>query len=212
MSVPGEPRGAGPEAALAAIDIPVPDSSFARAARERIADVAPPYLVNHSVRAYAWAVELARHDDLRFDEEILYVSAMLHDIGLVPAFDLGGCFETDGAIAAERFSLEHGQPPERARAIFDVIGLHMLAEAPPGSTNEVVLLNDSTGTDVTGYRITDIRREAIEPILAACPRLTFKRDFAAAFEDQAARKPTCRVAEMVRSGKLQAIADAPFES
>ena len=190
----------------------MPDSAFSRAARELIATVAPPYLVNHSVRAYAWAVELARHDDLRFDQEILYVSALLHDIGLVPAYDLGGCFERDGAIEAVRFSLEHGQPAERAQAIYDVIDLHMLAEAPPGSTNEVVLLNDSTGTDVTGYRYDHVRPEAIEPILAAYPRLDFKVSFAAAFRDQAARKPTCRVAEMVRTGKLEAIANAPFDS
>ena len=41
------------------------------------------------------------------------------------------------AIQAERFSLEHGQPAGRARSIYDVIDLHMLAEAPPGSANEV---------------------------------------------------------------------------
>lgn len=200
------------EDALTQIGQPVPDSAFARAAREHILDVAPAYLVNHSIRAYAWAVELARHDGLRFDPEILYVSAMLHDIGLVPAFDLGGCFERDGAIEAGRFSLEHGQAPDRARAVYDVIDLHMLAEAPPGSTNEVVLLNDSTGTDVSGYRYEDVRPEAIGPILAAYPRLEFKREFAAAFVDQASRKPTCRVAEMVRTGKLEYIANAPFDS
>ena len=200
------------EGTLSAIGIPVPDSSFAREARELIGEVAPPYLVNHSVRAYAWAVELARHDDLVFDQEILYVAALLHDIGLVPAYDLGGCFETDGALEVERFALSHGQSKARARAIYDTIDLHMLAEAPKGSTNEVILLNDSTGTDVTGYRYGDVRPEAVAPILTAYPRLTFKRDFAAAFEDQAARKPTCRVAEMVRTGKLEAIANAPFES
>jgi len=200
------------EGTLTAIGIPVPDSAIAHEARELLGEAAPPYLVNHSVRAYAWAVELARHDDLRFDEEILYVAALLHDIGLVPAYDLGGCFETDGAIEAERFALAHGEPQERARAIYDVIDLHMLAEPPAGATAEVVLLNDSTGTDVTGYRYADVRPEAIQPILAAYPRLDFKRDFAAAFRDQAARKPHCRVAEMVRTGKLDAIASAPFES
>ena len=200
------------ERELSAIGIPAPDSAFARAARELIGDVAPPYLVNHSIRAYAWAVELARHDALTFDPEILYVSAALHDIGLMPAYDLGGCFERDGAIAAERFSIERGAPPDRARAIYDVIDLHMLAEVPPGSATEVVLLNDSTGTDVTGYRYGDVRPEAIRPILAAYPRLAFKHDFAAAFRDQAGRKPHCRVAEMVRTGKLEAIARAPFDS
>jgi hypothetical protein len=200
------------DVALAALAIPVPDSAFARAAREQIAAVAPAFLVNHSARAYAWAVELARHDDVSFDPEILYVSALLHDIGLVPAYDRGGCFETDGAIEAQRFSLEHGQSPERARAIYDVIELHMAPEAPNGSPSEVGLLNDSTGTDVTGYRYEDVRSDAVGPVLAAYPRLGFKREFAALFRDQATRKPSCRAAEMVASSKLEAIANAPFDS
>jgi hypothetical protein len=168
--------------------------------------------VNHSVRAYAWAVELAMHDELRFDPEILYVSAALHDIGLVAAYDLGGCFEVDGAIAAEQFALERGAPADRAKAIYQVIDLHMAATLPPGATNEDILLEASTGTDVTGYRFADMRPASVPVVLAAYPRLTFKRDFAAAFVDQAARKPHCRVAEMVRTGKLEAIADAPYDS
>ena len=87
--------------------------------------------MNHSVRVYAWAVELARHDALQFDPEILYVSAMLHDIGLVPAYDLGGCYEVDGAIAAERLASEAGEPEARARAIYDVIALHNDENLPP---------------------------------------------------------------------------------
>jgi hypothetical protein len=196
--------------ALRGLDMPVPDSALA--ARELIDDVAEPFLVNHSVRAYAFAVELARHDDLRFDPEVLYVSAVLHDIGLVPAYDLGGCFELDGAIAAETLALDAGQTPDRARAIHDAIALHMIETLPPDPPSEVRLLWDSTGTDVTGYRFTDIRPAVIPGLLAAYPRLDFKRDFAALFTDQAARKPTCRVAEMVTAGKLEAIAQAPFDS
>jgi HD superfamily phosphodiesterase len=88
--------------ALTWFGMPVPYSTLARRASEHITGVAAPFMVNHSVRVYAWAFELARHDRLQFDPEILYVSAMLHDIGLVPAYDLGGCYEVDGAIAAER--------------------------------------------------------------------------------------------------------------
>ncbi len=200
------------DAALTELGMPVPDSSLARRARELIGEEAPGYLVNHSVRSYAWAVELARHDGVQFDPEILYVAAVLHDIGLVPAYDIGGCFEIDGAIAAERYALDAGAPADRARAIYDVIALHMLETLPPDPASEVVLLWDSTGTDVTGYRFTDVRPAIIPGLLAAYPRLTFKREFAAAFADQAARKPTCRVAEMVATGKLEAIARAPYDS
>jgi hypothetical protein len=203
-------RAGGP--ALRALGMPVPDSAIAQRAEDLIADVAPAFLVNHSLRAYAWAVELAWHDQLEFDAEILYVSALLHDIGLVAAYDMGACFEIDGAVAAERFALQQGQSAERARAVYDVIALHMLAEVPPGSSSEVALLNDSTGVDVTGYRIYDVRPETLPGVVAAYPRLEFKRDFAALFVDQATRKPSCRVAEMVATGKLDAIAKAPFDS
>ena len=197
---------------LRALGLPVPDLGFARRAGELIAAVAPPFLVNHSVRAYVFALELARHDKLEFDPEILYVSALLHDIGLVPEHDRGGCFELDGAIEAERFALGQGQAPARARAIHDVIAMHMLETLPPDPASEVVLLWDSTGTDVTGYRFTDVRPAITAGLLAAYPRLDFKREFAALFTDQAARKPSCRVAEMVATGKLEAIAAAPFDS
>ena len=191
--------------------MPLPDSAIARRAEELILDVEPAYLVNHSIRAYAWAVELALHDGLEFDPEILYVSSALHDIGLVAEYDIGGCFEIDGAFATERFALDHGQPADRARAMYDVVALHM-SDPADGQTNEANLLSDSTGTDVTGYRIGDVRPGSIDAIVAAYPRLTFKRDFAAAFVDQASRKPHCTVAAMVGSGKLDAIARAPFES
>ena len=197
---------------LAALGMPVPDSALAKQARELITTVAPAFLVNHSVRAYAWAVELALHDELSFDSEILYVSALLHDIGLVPAYDIGGCFETDGAIAAEAFALERGVAPERARAMYDVIELHMADDLPPNPSPEVVLLWDSTGTDVTGYRYADVRRAIVPSVLAAYPRLEFKREFGALFADQAARKPTCSVARMMASGKLEAINRAPYDS
>lgn len=198
--------------ALARLGVSVPDSALARRARELIAKVAPPFLVNHSVRSYAWAVELARHDHLRFDPEILYVAAMLHDIGLIPPYDLGGCYDRDGAIAAERFMVQAGEPATRARAVYAAIALHNDEAMPPDPASEVVLLWDSTGVDVTGERYSDVSPAIVAGVLAAYPRLDFKRDFAALFADQAARKPTCRAAAMAAAGMLEAIAQAPFDS
>jgi hypothetical protein len=198
--------------ALTRLGMPVPGSELARRARDLISDVAPPFLVNHSVRCYAWAVELASHDRLRFDPEILYVAAMLHDIGLVPAYDLGGCFEVDGAIAAKRLVGEAGEPEARAKAVYDAVALHQADILPPGSASEVVLLWDSTGVDVTGDRFADVRPAIISGVLDAYPRVDFKREFTVPFVDQASRKPTCAAARMAAGGILEEIAQAPFDS
>jgi HD domain len=198
--------------ALTRLGMPVPDSALARRAREVITDVASPSLVNHSVRCYAWAVELARHDRLQFDPEILYVAAMLHDIGLVPTYDLGGCYEVDGAIAAERLVGEAGEPEVRARAIYDAIALHNDEAMPPDAGTEVVLLWDAAGVDVTGERFTDIRPALVPELLAAYPRLDLKQEFTALLVDQASRKPTCPAAAMVAAGMLEDITQAPFDS
>jgi hypothetical protein len=198
--------------ALTRLGITIPDSALARRARELIADVAVPVLVNHSVRVYAWAVELARHDRLQFDPEILYASAMLHDIGLVPAYDLGGCYEVDGAIAARRLADEAGGSKARARVIYDVIALHNDETLPPDPASEVVLLWESAGTDVTGHRFDDVQPAIIAGVISAYPRLEFKRAFTALLVDQASRKPTCPAAEMIAAGILDEIAQAPFES
>jgi len=197
---------------LTRLGMPVPDSALARRARDRITDAAPPVLVNHSVRCYAWAVELARHDGLEFDPEILYVSSMLHDIGLVPPYDLGGCYEVDGGIAAEGLARETGAADDRAQAIYDVIALHNDEVLPPDAAPEVVLLWDSAGTDVTGNRFADVRPAIIRELLGAYPRLDFKRAFTALLVDQASRKPGCPAAEMIAAGILDEIAQAPFES
>jgi hypothetical protein len=198
--------------ALTLLGLSVPDSAVSRRARELITDVAAPFLVNHSVRVYAWAVDLARHDRLQFDPEILYVSAVLHDIGLVPAYDLGGDYAVDGAIAAERLADEAGEPEWRARAIYDAIALHNDETMPSDPAAEVVLLWDATGVDVTGERITDVRSAIIPVVLTAYPRLDFKREFSARFVDQVSRKPTSLAAGMAARGILEEIAQAPFDS
>jgi HD superfamily phosphodiesterase len=196
--------------ALRDLDMPVPDSPVARQALELIVEREPAFLVNHSIRSYAWAVALAAVDGLEFDPEILYVAALLHDIGLVPAFDKGGCFEFDGAEFAEAWALEAGMPADAARAVRDAIVLHMAAEIPAGARSESVLLSDSTGTDVRGYRLDQLSVTLVPRVIEAFPRLDFKREFSARFADQAARKPGCRVAVMVAAGSLARIQTAPF--
>jgi len=49
-------------------------------------------------------------------------------------------------------------------------------------------------------------------LLAAYPRLDFKREFTALLIDQASRKPSCPAAAMIAAGMLEEVAQAPFDS
>jgi HD domain-containing protein len=190
----------------------LPDTRLARDAEELLRASSPVFLVNHGFRSYFWSVALAEHDGTRFDAELLFVAALLHDLGLVAAYDTGKCFEVDGAVAAEWFALGHGCPPQRAHVIKEAIRLHMIADAAALVGPEAVLLWDATGVDVIGSRYADVEPETVRAVLARYPREDFKHGFAALFGAQARAKPGCRVAEKVADGYLSRIADAPFDS
>jgi len=101
-----------------------PDSRLARQAEDLIRSVQPLFLTNHAFRSHFFAVALADRDQIGFDTELLYVAALLHDIGLVEEFDAGACFEEDGAAAATRLASLEGWPPERSHALAEAIRLH----------------------------------------------------------------------------------------
>jgi hypothetical protein len=46
-----------------------------------------PALLNHCVRCPLWGRMYGTAHGIAFDDELLYVSALLHDIGLTEAFD-----------------------------------------------------------------------------------------------------------------------------
>ena len=68
-------------------DLEIPVTPACRAALEVATVYCSPALLNHSVRAFLWAAGYALERGMAFDAELLYVSAMLHDLALVKEFD-----------------------------------------------------------------------------------------------------------------------------
>jgi hypothetical protein len=193
------------------LDTP-PDSSLARRAEELLAEVSPPFLTNHSFRSHFFAVALAERDRVRFDAELLYVAALLHDIGLVARFDTGRCFEEDGAAVAASCAAEEGWPPERCDALAEAIRLHVAVTIELEDGPEAYLLWHSTGLDVAGRRIGELSDETVQAVLAPYPRLDFKSGFTDLIADQAERKQGCWADAAMQRGLRDYIAAAPFES
>jgi hypothetical protein len=186
-----------------------PGTPAARAAD----DIAERYystsLLNHCLRSYHWGILYAGRHGLVVDQELLYVSAMLHDLGLVQAFDnYTQSFELAGADLAWMFGAAAGWPEDRRTHAGDVIVAHMADELVSVNVDvEGHLLSIATSLDISGTGVhlwPDHERSAV---LEALPRHTLSSEFLACFEDQAQRKPDSSPATALVSGIAQRISD-----
>ena len=108
--------------------IDLPESDIASAARDFVFDVSPAFVANHCVRSYLFARELAAAKGLRsdvdYDDELLFLSCILHDLGATEYANGDQRFEVDGADAAARFLSEHAVPEDRVTTVWQAIALH----------------------------------------------------------------------------------------
>lgn len=112
-----------------------------------------PALLHHCLRSYLWAAKYGEAHGIAFDEELLYVSAMLHDLGLTDAFDSHRVdFEVAGGNLAWVFGVAAGWSAERAARTEEIIILHMRPDVPADVDPEAHLLQVATSWDVAGRR------------------------------------------------------------
>ena len=100
----------------------IPDSEIAKKATQLVAEVSPKVLYHHCVRTYLFGEIIGKRYELKYDPELLYLGAVMHDLGLTEKFDRGKQrFEVDGADAAQAFVLEHGLEEEKAQKLVYVV-------------------------------------------------------------------------------------------
>jgi hypothetical protein len=171
-----------------------------------------PALLNHCVRSYLWGTMYGAAHGIAFDDELYYVSALLHDIGLTEAFDSHRLpFEDAGGQPAWVFGTAAGWPAERAARSEEIIVLHMRADVSPDADPESHLLQVATSWEVVGRRPEEFPPDARAELLARYPRLGFGAEFLACFEDQARRKPDSAAAVSVGKDAAGRIAANPLE-
>jgi HD domain len=106
----------------------LPDSDVACAAKQFVFDISPAVVANHTLRSYLFARELAAarglQRDVDYDDELVFLSCILHDLGVTDHANGEQRFEVDGADAAARFLRDHGVPEERVTTVWQAIALH----------------------------------------------------------------------------------------
>jgi hypothetical protein len=194
-------------------DLLIPDSAACRGALEVATTYETPSLLNHSVRSYLWAAAHAQRNGIAFDAELLYVSALLHDIGLVAEFDSHTVpFEEAGGHVAWVFGAGAGWPPERRVRASEIIVRHMWPEVPVEEDPEGHLLELATGIDISGRGLEGIPVRLRGEVLERYPRLDLAEEFTACFRDQAARKPGSSAALSVSAGVADRIRRNPLDA
>ncbi|UXY24715.1 HD domain-containing protein [Streptomyces cynarae] len=111
------------------------------------------------------------------DPELLHLSAMFHDTGLMTPFSgLEQRFEVDGADHARKFMLDHGFPSTAADVVWTAIALHTTPEIPGRMGPEIAITNFGVLTDVLGLGLDELDRSQVDEITAVHPRGDFKAE------------------------------------
>jgi hypothetical protein len=176
----------------------IPETAAAAAAADLAAAAAPPFLINHSYRAFLFGRCLVPSGDV--DDEAAFVASMLHDLGLTDEHRTEREFTSSGAELACSFLEQQGWPLERIRLVEGAILRHTNLVAEEVPVHRVV--QAGAALDVAGLGSDEIDPESLAWIISAYPRLDFVTQMRAAFLEEARRQPDGAFADLERAVAL----------
>jgi hypothetical protein len=171
--------------------IEIPDSAIARAATELVRDTETDLLYNHSRRVFLFGALSGNRKGLKYDPELLYLGAMFHDMGLMPAYSSESYrFEVDGANAARDFMTQYGMNEYDIEQVWASIALHTTPGVPEHMKPVIALVTAGVEMDVLGLAYHEFSEEQRSQVVAAHPReKTFKSGIIDAFAQGTIKKP-----------------------
>ena len=171
-----------PQAKHQHVQAGIPNTLLAREATGLLHEFSSPLLFNHSHRVFFWADELGRKSGESYDQELLFVCAAFHDLGLLKTFSSAeDRFEVDSANAVRQFLDHHGVPAARIQVAWDAIALHTTPGIAAYKPIEVELLYNGVGLDVLGIGYNDFPEPLRKEVVAQYPRVNFTQGIAEAF-------------------------------
>ncbi len=157
--------------------IVVPDTLVVSRAIDYAREHCEPYLFNHVMRSWLFSVAIAQAKNTPHDPEVLAVATLLHDLGLMEAFDDALRFEVEGANAARAFARAQGMGERQAQLIWDGVALNSTPSIGLYKETEVALCTTGIGLDWGGWGHELLTRDQIGTIVEAFPRLKMKEQF-----------------------------------
>ena len=136
-----------------------------------------PYLFNHAVRSWLFAVRLGQLESIAHDAEVVAIGTLLHDLGLTDSVKGPRRFEIEGADAARAFAREAGLDDRRLQLIWDTVALNSTPSIALHKETEVTLSTYGIALDFGGLQYERIPPDEMKAVLAEFPRLDMKRAF-----------------------------------
>jgi hypothetical protein len=169
--------------------VKLPDSKLARDATDHVRGLSAPVVFNHVLRTYVFGELLGQARKLKFDGELFYLGAVLHDLGQTERFMGKQRFEVDGADAAAEFLKGKGVSKESIEVVWDAVALHTSIGIVQRKRPEIALVSAGAGADVVGFGIDQLPKEAVAQVIAAFPRPGFKKAYQKVMAEIVVRKP-----------------------
>ena len=182
----------------------LPDTEMAEEAYRFAEEIEPSWLFSHSVRCYLYAKALGGRVGLQdYDDELVFLSCVLHDLGLTDQGNRDNRFEVDGADLAVEFLRERGMSEKRVRIVWEAIALHTSDGIPSRMGPEVSITQVGIGADLFGLLREELPADLVTRAHSSFPRADLGYTWADAIVEQAVAKPqkaglTTPAAQLVR--------------
>ena len=167
----------------------LPDSALALKAVDLVFRVSPAVVRTHVVRTFVFGSLVGKAQGSRYDDELFFLGAVLHDLGLTAEFRASERFEVVGADAADAFLKAEGVSPERREIIWDAIALHTSVGIASRKRPEIALVHIGAGVDVLGVELDKLPPQLVAETIEALPRHDFKNAFFATLVETLAKAP-----------------------
>ncbi|MDB5583673.1 MAG: hypothetical protein JWR80_8849 [Bradyrhizobium sp.] len=167
----------------------IPDSALAKKAIDLAFRVSPPAVWTHVMRTYVFGGMVGNAQKMRYDEELFFLSAVLHDLGLVEQYRGQDRFEVVGADAADVWLKGEGVSEERREIIWDSIALHTSVGIASRKRPEIALVHIGAGIDVIGLMVDQLPPNLVAEAIEAFPRHDFSTNFFNAVVETIAQAP-----------------------
>jgi hypothetical protein len=178
--------------------VTVPESPLVDRAIQYARQKCEPYLFNHVMRSWLFAVRFGQRRGVAHDAEVVAVGTLLHDITLNERFAGPRRFEVEAADQVMSFATEAGVDERRARLIWDIVALNSTPSIAFYKQPEIALATAGIALDAVGVQYDELPRNEIDAILGEFPRLGLKDGFVRCFTHIAKACPETSYDNLVR--------------